>query len=182
MASDREAGPLSRARRGAPAAPRRARASARVAPAALARLVVRGLMGVADEPPPSLVSRYPELREVRWRRGGIALRVGGWCLGRATVSGITLWRTVFLSQHVGWPPALLLHELAHVRQFARARAFPLAYVWESLRRGYLRNRFEREADGFAEQVLAERPPARGGTGGAPPDLATRRDAASGERG
>jgi hypothetical protein len=148
----------------------------------VARRVARALVGEADVPPDALLARYPELAEVRWRRGGLALRVGGWCLGRATVSGITLWRTVFLARTVGWPPALLLHELAHVRQFAQARGFPLAYVWESLRRGYTRNRFEREADGFAARVLAERAPAGDAAGAAPTDLATRRDAAPGEWG
>jgi hypothetical protein len=123
---------------------------------AVARLV-RALVGRAEAPPEALVARWPELGEVRWRRGGLPLRIGGWCLARATVSGITFGRTVFLHDRVGWPPALLLHELAHVRQFARDRAFPLAYAWESLRRGYSANRFEVEADGFAAQVLAERP-------------------------
>ena len=127
--------------------------------AAAARAVGRPLVGRAYALPPDLLARYPELAEVRWRRGGLPLRVGGWCLGRSTVSGITLWRTVFLADAAGLAPALLLHELAHVRQFAGGRGFPLAYCWESLRRGYRCNRFELEADAFAARVLAERPPA-----------------------
>jgi hypothetical protein len=122
----------------------------------LARRVVEGLVGRPCELPAELLARYPELAEARWRRGGLPLRIGGWCLGRATVSGITLWRTVFLADNAGLAPALLLHELAHVRQFALGRRFPFAYCWESLRRGYLGNRFEREADAFAQQVLTER--------------------------
>jgi hypothetical protein len=45
-----------------------------------------------------------------------------------------------------------------VEQFGRGRAFPVRYVWESLRRGYPNNPFELEADAFAARILAERPP------------------------
>lgn len=128
------------------------------------------LVGRPDPLPPALAARWPALATVRWRRGGLPVRIGGWCLGRATVAGITVGRTVWLAPRVGWPPALLLHEFAHVRQFARARVFPLAYVWESLRRGYARNRYEREADQFAAAELARTPVA-----GAPPAVATLAD-------
>jgi hypothetical protein len=87
------------------------------------------------------------------------------CLGQSTVHGITLGRTVHLARGVGLPAGLLLHELAHVRQFARDRGFPVRYAWESLRRGYTRNRYEVEADAFAHEALA-RASARPG---APPD-------------
>lgn len=63
---------------------------------------------------------------------------------------------MYLAEHAGVAPALLLHELAHVRQFARVRGFPVRYCWESIRRGYRRNRFEVEADAFAGRVVAER--------------------------
>ncbi len=102
----------------------------------------------------ALLARHPELADARWRTGGLPLRVGGWCLGQATVAGITLWGTIFLADAEGASAALLLHELAHVRQFARQRAFPLLYCWESLRHGYARNRFETEADRFASAQLA----------------------------
>jgi hypothetical protein len=107
--------------------------------------------------PIDLVLRYPELRDARWRVGGLAPRVGGWCLGHASVSGITLWRTVFLAPRAALSPALLLHELRHVHQFEASRVFPLVYCWESLRRGYRSNRFEVDADAFAGRLLAERP-------------------------
>jgi hypothetical protein len=87
----------------------------------------------------------------------VAVRVGGWCLGQRTVAGITLGRTIFLADAAVLAPALLLHEAAHARQFASIRTFAVQYVWQSLRHGYSRNRFEREADAFAAVVLAERP-------------------------
>ena len=121
-----------------------------------ARAAAALLVGRREALPAELVARYPELAEARWRRGGLALRVGGWCLGQPTVHGITLGRTVHLAAGVGVLPGLLLHELAHVRQFARDRSFPVRYAWESLRRGYRRNRYEVEADAFAARVLAER--------------------------
>ena len=106
--------------------------------------------------PAELLARFPELAEARWRVGGLPPRVGGWMLGARTVSGITLWRTIFLAPGVRPSPSLLLHELGHVRQFARSRAFPLSYCWQSVRRGYARNPYEIEAEDFARRVLAER--------------------------
>jgi hypothetical protein len=99
--------------------------------------------------PADLAQRWPELATVQWRRGGLPPRIGGWCLGQPTVQGITLWRTVFLAPGVAWDPALLLHEQRHVEQFASSAAFPFLYVWESLTRGYARNRFETDANAWA---------------------------------
>ena len=113
------------------------------------RYVVAPLIGVREELPAELAQRYPELASVRWRRGGLPPRIGGWCLGRSSVLGITLWNTVFLSPGVAWEPALLLHEHRHVEQFASSTVFPLLYLWESLTRGYSRNRFEADADAWA---------------------------------
>ena len=101
-----------------------------------------------------MLAQHPELAEARWRAGGLPLRIGGWFLGQSTVGGITLWRTIFLADPDRASPVLLLHELAHVRQFAEERTFPLRYCWESLRRGYARNRYETEADSFARVHLA----------------------------
>lgn len=124
--------------------------------AALIRLVARvrsalagPLIGEAVALPENLAEQWPELRAVRWRRGGLPLRVGGWCLGAASVQGITLWRTVFLAPGAAWEPALLLHEHRHVEQFASSVAFPFLYIWESLTRGYACNRFEADADAWA---------------------------------
>ena len=111
------------------------------------------LVGRALTLPESLVRRHPELLEARWRVGGLPPRVGGWFLGRASVAGITLWRTVFLAPGIVPTPGLLLHELGHVRQFGRSRWFALRYLWESVRRGYSANRYEREAQAFADERL-----------------------------
>lgn len=103
--------------------------------------------------PSRLLESFPELGTVRYRRGGLPPRIGGWALGVRSVAGITLWNTVFLAPGVAFDAELLLHELAHVRQFEASRAFPLAYVWESLRVGYRRNRFEIAAQRFAATRL-----------------------------
>ena len=42
--------------------------------------MIRWLIGSPLALPAALVARYPELREARWRRGGLAVRVGGWGL------------------------------------------------------------------------------------------------------
>lgn len=114
------------------------------------------VIGTPDVLPDTLGAQWPELARVRWRRGGMPLRVGGWCLDQRTVQGITLWQTVFLAPGVAWDPALLLHEHRHAEQFASSAVFPLLYVWESLTRGYARNRYEADANAWAARRV-ERP-------------------------
>jgi hypothetical protein len=104
--------------------------------------------------PAPLLERYPELAEARWRRGGLAVRIGGWLLGRKSVAGITLWRTIWLAEHVSLEPELLLHELRHVHQFQDDRAFPLRYCWRSLRHGYADNPYESDARAYAAHRVA----------------------------
>ena len=111
------------------------------------------LIGTPETLPAPMLESFPELASVRYRRGGLPPRVGGWALGMRTVAGITLWRTVFLAPDTCFDAELLLHELAHVRQFEGSLAFPLLYVWESLRVGYRRNRFEIAAQRFAATRL-----------------------------
>jgi len=113
------------------------------------------LIGVSVRLPDHLLDRYPELAGARYRRGGLPPRVGGWALGLASVAGITLWRTVFLAPHVPFSAELLLHELAHVRQFEESRAFPVRYLWECARVGYRRNRFEVAAQRYASLRLRD---------------------------
>ena len=118
-------------------------------PGSFVARVRRALIGEPVTLPAPLAAQWPELSAVRWRRGGLPLRVGGWCLGQHSVAGITLWQTVFLADHAGWDPALMLHEYRHVEQFAASVIFPLQYVWESLRCGYAGNRFEADANAWA---------------------------------
>ena len=112
------------------------------------------LIGAPFALPGSLIERYPELTTARWRRGGIALRIGGWCIGRATVSGITLWRTIFLSPRAALEPELLLHELRHVHQFEEDSFFPLRYLWRSVKHGYIDNPYEADARAYAARRLS----------------------------
>ena len=126
-----------------------------------ASLIQRALQWVVGVPlvlPAQLLAQYSELENAAWRRGGLAVRVGGWCLGRASVSGITLWRTVWVAPSVALAPELLLHELRHVHQFASDALFPLRYVWRGLRHGYIDNPYEADARAFAQQRLVDYPP------------------------
>jgi hypothetical protein len=111
--------------------------------------MIRWLVGNAFTLPPALLARYPELADARWRRGGVPPRVGGWCLGRATVAGITLGRTIWIAEDAELQPELLLHELRHVHQFQSDRAFALRYLWRSVRHGYMANPYEADARAFA---------------------------------
>ena len=118
--------------------------------------VIEPLIGRAVELPSDLVARYPELTTVRWRRGGLPVRVASLFLGGASAAAaITLWRTVFLAPHARLDAELLLHELRHVHQFQASPLFPLLYLWESLLRGYSGNRFEADARAYAARRLEE---------------------------
>jgi hypothetical protein len=119
-------------------------------------IIFAALIGQAIELPRAITERFPELATVRWRRGGLPLRLGGLFLGRGSVAAITLWRTVFLQCDARLDLELLLHELRHVHHFQTTPAFPLLYVWETLRHGYHRNRFEADARAYAAQRLRSR--------------------------
>jgi hypothetical protein len=117
--------------------------------AAAFAFIASPLIGTSTTLPGELLAKYPELAGARWRRGGLPVRVGGWCLGQRSVAAITLWRTIWLAPDVRPSEELLLHELRHVQQFEASAAFPVLYLWESLRRGYVRNRFEVDARAYA---------------------------------
>ena len=116
------------------------------------------LIGTSCSIPPGVIAAYPELGAARWRQGGLALRVGGWCLGLRTVAAITLWDTIWLADPVMSDPELLLHELRHVHQFQEDRAFPLRYLWRSLRDGYWNNAYEVDARRYARGRAHTAPP------------------------
>lgn len=115
---------------------------------------IDAVLGRAVDLPPQLAEQYPELRDARYRVGGLPLRIGGLSLGATTVSGFTLWRTIWVEPRVNWEAELLLHEIRHVQQFQASVSFPLQYIWESLRRGYHANRFEVDARRYASVRLA----------------------------
>jgi hypothetical protein len=110
---------------------------------------MKGLVGEHLTLPNALTERYPELLALRFRRGGLPLRIGGLMLGQATVAAITLGRTIFLAPGTRLDPELLLHEFRHVQQFTERKMFPFHYIWQSLRRGYYANRYEADARTYA---------------------------------
>jgi len=116
--------------------------------------LIEPLIGRPTELSDAVVTRYPELARAKWRRGGLPVRVGGWCLGQRTVAAITLWNTVWLAFDLEPSVELLLHELRHVHQFEASRVFPILYLWESVRHGYVSNRFEKDARLYAAERSA----------------------------
>lgn len=117
--------------------------------------LVKALIGERVELPAATVQRYPDLAQARYRRGGLPVRIAGWALGSSSAAAITLWRTIFVAPRTALTPELLLHELRHVHQFLESRAFPLSYLWQSIRYGYSRNAYEADARRYAAHRLAE---------------------------
>jgi hypothetical protein len=115
--------------------------------------LVRALIGERIELPAELLRRYPDLAEATYRRGGIPVRISGWALGTRTASAITLWKTVFVAPATALEAELLLHELRHVHQFLQHKAFPVSYLWQSLRYGYTRNAYEVDARRYSASRL-----------------------------
>ncbi|MDQ3697247.1 MAG: hypothetical protein M3373_04380 [Gemmatimonadota bacterium] len=111
------------------------------------------VIGRTENVPEALLVRWPELHGARYRRGGLPPLLAGWCLGQRTVAAITLWRTIWLAPAARMSAELLLHELRHVHHFQASSTFPFQYLWQTLRRGYLRNRFEADARAFARERL-----------------------------
>jgi hypothetical protein len=114
---------------------------------------VAALIGRRIELPRELIDRYPDLGEARYRRGGLPVRVAGWALGTSSAAAITLWRTVFVAPNTRLDAELLLHELRHVHQFLEYRAFPVSYLWQSIRYGYARNAYEVDARRYSASRL-----------------------------
>jgi hypothetical protein len=115
--------------------------------------MLRFLVGRPATLPGAILEKYPELQSAAYRMGGLPPRVAGWFLGQRSVAAITLWRTVWLADTGQFDTELLLHELRHVAQFESSRAFPILYLWESLRRGYHDNRYEVDARRYAAARL-----------------------------
>jgi hypothetical protein len=106
--------------------------------------LVESVLGASFQPPPSLVPLVPP--GVRLRRGRLIPYLGGVMAGmKGSAAAVALRRTIILRPDVTLTRRLLLHELAHVRQWESDRLFAVRYSVETLRRGYLQNRYEREA-------------------------------------
>ena len=117
--------------------------------------VVAAIVGRRIDLSPALTDVYPELADVKYRRGGLPVRVGGWVLGTRSAAAITLWRTVYVAPDTPLSAELLLHELRHVHQFLERRTFPLRYLWQSIRYGYSRNAYEVDARRYSASRLAQ---------------------------
>ena len=116
--------------------------------------LVRTLVGERIDLPKEMIRRYPDLAQAKYRRGGLPVRIGGWALGSRTAAAITLWKTIFVAPTTALDPELLLHELRHVHQFLQHWAFPVSYLWQSIRYGYTSNAYEVDARRYAAARLA----------------------------
>jgi hypothetical protein len=90
----------------------------------------------ADLLPPGVVLRRGRLLPAL---GGFFARMDG------PAAAVTLGHTIVVHPDVRLTQRLLTHELAHVRQWQQDPLFPVRYTVETLRHGYLRNRYERDA-------------------------------------
>jgi hypothetical protein len=115
--------------------------------------LVRALIGERIELPEDMIRRYPDLAQATYRRGGVPVRIAGWALGSSTAAAITLWRTIFVAPTTVLEDELLLHELRHVHQFLEHKAFPVSYLWQSIRYGYTRNAYEVDARRYSASRL-----------------------------
>lgn len=115
------------------------------------------ILGRRIPPPPALppdsVPAGVVLREGRlvpWI-GGVLGRMGG------PAAAVTLRRTIIVSPAYPVTPALIAHELTHVRQWREDVLFPVRYALASLRHGYHANPYEVEAR-EVEASLSRTPP------------------------
>src|SRR6266550_6750767 len=116
--------------------------------------LVKALIGERLELPEEMLRQYPDLGQAHYRRGGLPVRIGGWTLGTSTAAAITLWKTIFIAPTTVLDAELLLHELRHVHQFLQHKAFPVSYLWQSIRYGYTSNAYEVDARRYAAARLA----------------------------
>ena len=109
-------------------------------------------------PPPATVPAGAVPPGVTFRRGRLVPAIGG-VLGKmkGPATAVTLGRTIVVLDGAELSPRLLVHELTHVRQWGEDPLFPLKYALQSLRHGYLHNRYEVEARAEAERAFPRTP-------------------------
>lgn len=116
------------------------------------RLLDSVLGPVAPPPPNTPPGAVPP--GVTFRKGRLVPAIGG-VLGKmkGPATAVTLGRTIVVLDGKELSPHLLVHELTHVRQWGEDPLFPLKYALQSLRHGYLQNRYEVEARAEAERAF-----------------------------
>lgn len=96
--------------------------------------------------PPEGLAQGAVPPDVTLRQGRLVPWIGGVLAGmRAPAAAVTLGRTIVVRPGVRLTPALLAHELTHVRQWRSDPLFPVRYAAATLRHGYRENPYEVEA-------------------------------------
>jgi hypothetical protein len=109
-------------------------------------------------PPPAAVPASALPPGVTFRKGRLVPAIGGvLAKTKGPMTAVTLGRTIVVLPGAELSPRLLVHELTHVRQWGEDRLFPLKYALQSLRHGYLQNRYEVEARAEAERAFPRTP-------------------------
>ncbi len=118
----------------------------------LAKLVLGERVTVPEELPPESLPGG-----ITIRRGRLVPVIGG-ILGRmrGPAAAVTLRRTIVLNPKARLTPALLAHELTHVRQWQQDPLFPIRYSLATLRHGYHNNPYEVEARTLASELTSSR--------------------------
>lgn len=117
--------------------------------ARLARWVFGPELPVAPDVADDLLPPRVTVRAGRWVPvlGGIFGRM------RGPAAAVTLGRTIVVHPDARLTRRLLRHELEHVRQWEADPLFPLRYTAESLRAGYIQNRYEQQARAAEREPL-----------------------------
>jgi len=120
--------------------------------------LLRLLLGDRMELPTELAGEILP-RGVTVRRGRLVPALGGILIRlRGPAAAVTLRRTIVVGPGIRLTPALLAHELTHVRQWRSEPFFPLRYCLATLRHGYLNNPYEIEARAVAAASTSASPP------------------------
>lgn len=118
----------------------------------LAEGIASAILGRRIERPTLTADLIPP--EVTLREGRLVPWIGGVLGGMSgAAAAVTLRRTIVVNPGVELTPALLAHELTHVRQWRADFLFPLRYTISTLRHGYRNNPYELEA----RRVAASQP-------------------------